>query len=587
MYHEVKTRFSRTKRHLSFFVLATLPLINTPPGRAELTDCSLIRKPGGSSAGYGQCPVANRCKGVSGCIPEFGVKDSNDNFVPAIRQWGSSRPDQGGLKNPVAVAENPNARGQIWALNSDDSVTIFYCPGIKSASYKPEKRRDLASCHFMHRPTAIAFGGAPSDGDAPDFEGQLAQNLNTTGTFLTTGGSCNDYTASAFMGGDYSQRTCTDFMGPSLWANNLKTFAIQNNDFFPNDLSKQPFGSHLSMIHQQPYSMGAAWDGEQAGYWTWDAGADSKYGSIVFTSITQSHGYGGHNHNGASLYRYEGTTMTRKAGTGPIIPGHMVKYGKFLFVANPAAGRINVLDTQSGVTSGHVKPEEEWREKYTTYTKIINATFSVLNVKDLRLDTPSGLTISEDRLFVSDAATGEIHAIKLDITTGNHTLIGSIRTPARRIAGMTVDKITKRLWFVDSISHTLNVVEPPCQNEEDCDYDPPSPWGNQCVPDTNEEGKTVWQAHLDKSKNHNNWEGCARYYYLNCPGGNVHENSKLPVCNEYGGTWKDAQVSWVAGKSTCQCTTLQSVPLSGASEAMSSLKIPMVIFSTILSYFYW
>ena len=586
MYHEVKNRFSITKRHMPFFALATLLLINALPGRAELADCSLIRKPSGSSAGYGQCPLAERCKGSSDCIPEFGVKNKNGQFMPAIRQWGSSRPSQGGLKNPVAVAENPKARGQFFVVNSDDSMTIFYCPGVKSATYKPEKRRDLASCHFMHRPTAIAFGGAPSDGDVPDFEGQQAQNLNTTGTFVTTGGSCNDYTASAFMGGDYSQRTCTDFMGPTLWANDPKTFAIKNNDFYPSDLSTMPFGSHLSMIHQHPYSMGVAWDGKEAGYWTWDAGVDSKYGSIVRTDITQSHGYGGHNHNGASLYRYENTTMQIKTGPGPIIPGHMVKYGDLLFVANPAAGRINVLDTKSGTEGGHVKPEEEWREKYTAYTKIANATFSALKIQNLNLKTPSGLAISEDRLFVSDAATGQIHAIKLDAGSGNHTLIGSIQTPTRRIAGLEVDQVTKRLWFVDSISHTLNVVEPPCQDEDDCDFNPASPWGDQCAPDTNENGVTVWQDHLDKSQNHNNWEGCARYYYLGCPGGNSHENSKLPVCEEEGGTWRDAQVSWVAGRSTCQCATPISPPVSGASETISSLKIPVVILSTLLGYFY-
>ncbi|UYM16506.1 YncE family protein [Endozoicomonas euniceicola] len=587
MYHEFKKRFSITKRHMALFALSTLPLINALPGRAELADCSLIRKPSGASVGYGQCPVTERCKGSSECIPEFGVKNKDGIFVPAIRDWGSSMPSRGGLVNPVAVAENPRVRGQIWVLNGDDSLTIFYCPGVKDVKYTPEKRRDLASCHFMHRPTGIAFGGAPVDGDVPDFEGQQAQNLNITGTFLTTGGSCNDYTATALMGSDYHQRTCTDFMGPTLWQNDLKTYAIKNNDFYPDDLEKVPLGSHLDMIHQQPFSMGVAWDGEQANYWTWDEGADSKYGSIVLTNITQSHGFGGHKHNSAALYRYKGTALKSETKSSLTIPGQMAKYGNLLIVANPAAGVINVLDTHSGTEDGPVKPEEEWREKYTTYTSIINAGFSELNVAGLVLETPSGLTISEDRLFVSDVATRQIHAIKLDTKSGNHTLIGSINTPAKLITGMTIDNVTERLWFVDSLSHTLSVVEPPCQNKSDCDFNPPSPWGDQCAPDTNENGVTVWQAHLDKSQNYNNWEGCARYYYLDCPGGNVHKNKKLPVCEVNGGTWRDAQVTWIDGRSACDCAPPISARVSGASRTMSSLKIPVAILSTVLGYFFW
>lgn len=566
-----------SQRLLFFLTFATLSLlINATPARSEFADCSLIVKPDGASAGYGRCPVDKRCNAsdvANDCIPEFGPKLKNGRFGPSIRQWGSSR--IGSLNKPVAVAENPNARGQLFVLNSaDDSISIFYCPGVK-ASYEPEHRRDLASCHFMHRPTDIAFGGSPTLGDVPEFKGQKVHNLSKTGTFATTGGSCNDYTASAFMGEYYTQRTCSDFMGPSLWANNLKTFAIQNNNFFPDNLKEKPYGSHIDMVHQEPFSMGITWEGREAGFWSWDAGPDSKYGSIVYTNITRTHGYGGHEHSYAYLYRYENTTMYKKTGRN-LVPGHMARFDRYLFVANPAGGVINVLDTDSGTVAGDVKHRDEWREKYAAYSKISGARFTELSVAGLELKSPSGLVISDSKLFVSDSDTGKIHAIRLD-TSGNHTYIGNIQTPASQIAGLEVDQKTQRIWFVDAVWHTLNVVEPLCQSRDDCESE--SPWGQECAPDTDENGKTVWQAHLDSSGNHENWQGCARYYYYVCPGGNSHQNSKLPVCHEQGGTWRDALVSWVDGKSTCRCMSSES------SRIIASAWLPLSVLSLLALHY--
>ncbi|WP_448216511.1 YncE family protein [Endozoicomonas sp. 2B-B] len=576
---------SVTRRPLFFLTLAILPLLmNATPARSQSADCSLTVKPDdGASAGYGRCPVDKRCKpsdDEKDCIPEFGPKLKNGHFGPSIRQWGSSR--IGGLNKPVAVAENPNARGQFFVLNSgDDSISIFYCPGVKSASsYKPEHRRDLASCHFMHRPTDIAFGGSPTLGDVPEFEGQEVHNISQTGTFATTGGSCNDYTASAFMGYDFTQRICSDFMGPTLWENNLKTFAIKNNDFFPDDLATKPFGSHIDMLHQEPYAMGITWEGRQAGYWSWDAGPDSKYGSIVYSNITRSHGYGGHEHTHAFLYRYANTTMNLKPGSN-IVPGHMARYDKYLFVANPEKGVINVLDTESGTEEGDVKPKNEWREKYAAYTRIVGASFTELSVTGLELKSPSGLVISNKRLFVSDSETGKIHAISLD-TTGNHTYIGCIQTPAGQIAGLEVDQKTGRLWFVDATWHTLNVVEPLCPSRDDCVSD--SPWGQQCAPDTDENGKTVWQAHLEESNNYDNFQGCARYYFLACPGGDSHKNPKLPVCKAQGGTWRDAKVSWIDGKSTCKCIPPE-LRLSSESNRVAAAWLPLGILPVLALYY--
>lgn len=569
------------RHRLPCLVVAALPLLVFMPAKAEVADCSLIVKPGGSSATTASCPKDNRCpsgSNLSQCVPEFGVKLPSGAFNPSIRQWGTSA--LGGLNKPLDVAENPRKPGEFVVLNyGDDSITRFMYPGDKiSAPQKPEKRKDSASCHFMHRPTAIAFGEAPTFGDVPDFTGQEVYGLNETGTFATTGDSCNDYTAS-FMGAGFNQRACSDFMGVALWAANFTTFGIQNNDFFPDDLSKKPYGSHISMIHQQPFSMGIVWEGKQAGYWTWDAGPDSGYGSIVYTNITRSHGYGGYTHTGASLRRYEGTRMTRKAGSYPV-PGHMVRYDKYLLAANPAAGSVHILDTESGDVSGDVKPREEWREMYTEYSKVGNATIEKLIINELELKVPSGLALSNDRLFISDAETGKIHAVQLDFT-GGHKLLGYIDTPARQIAGLEVDKLTQRIWFVDVLSNTLSVVEPQCQSREYCVA---SPWEKKYTQEVNADGLTAWEAHQN-TNNHNNWEGCARSYYLPCPGGNPRQDGKLPVCRSEGGTWENARVVWSEGKGSCDCMGVRADQAGRSGQSANAAMRPLLALP-VMAYFW-
>ena len=112
------------------------------------------------------------------------------------------------------------------------------------------------ACHFMSRPTALAFGGANSGSDnqgAVNFE--VASHLadNDLGSFMTVGEDDNSFDGAAAQRGPNGgaiggKRTANDFMGPTLWSANLEEFAVTNNvmpDDFPANVLQKPEGSHL------------------------------------------------------------------------------------------------------------------------------------------------------------------------------------------------------------------------------------------------------------------------------------------------------------------------------------------------------
>ena len=562
-------------RLFTIFVLTLLPALssgfnflgdtgNINTDFRQWYDCTLATTPEGATRSDGWCPAEYRCLSAN-CIPQFG-----ENMSPGFRDWGTYELDQ--LDQPVDLAFYPRASGQLWILNQgSNSVTIQYCPGAKNQVYS-ENRRDLAACHFMQAPTSLSFGNAPGEGDAPNYSGQQARYLDEAGTVLTTGNSCNPYDAAGLSADHAGLRYCSDFMGPTLWEASQKSFAIANNDIFPADVSPRgvPQGSHIDMLHQSPYSMGSVWSGNNATYWVWDAGPDSRFGSITRLQIDQSHGYGGYNHNAASMYRYDGLVLQRPARG---IPGHMALWGKWLYLADPSGGRIIRLDTTTGDLAESVKPEQQWREHYRNYRRVMNATIEVLNVPDLVLKTPSGLHAANNTLFISDWETNRIHAVTLNQSHTGHQLLGSIQTPAQGITGITVDEVD-RLWFVDSETNTLWVTEPECTSAEACE-EGISAWDSQCSPELNNQGKPYFQAFREQTDNDNNWQGCARHYYQSCPGGNPLVHSNLTVCEAVGGNYTSARVTWEAnGSSDCSCASPET---SGQPRTTVSRYIDMLL----------
>ena len=160
------------------------------------------------------------------------------------------------------------------------------------------------------------------------------------------------------------------FASPALFPADLKLFAIKNNDVFTSHAAMFPEASHISMVHEQPFSMGSAWSGEGAKYYTWDAGSDSVHGSISEVDFVYGHGFGGVTHPEINIRRFHGLTIGYKM----MVPGHMAmcnslatkksQCGNWLYAADPGNGRVVRLDVTSGREDGPVKSWAQWREGY-------------------------------------------------------------------------------------------------------------------------------------------------------------------------------------------------------------------------------
>ncbi len=302
---------------------------------------------------------------------------------------------------------NPAAPGQLWTFNMlSHGVVLFFEPG--TAQQTSEVRIDAYGQHFMAFVSSAAFG----DGD----------------TFATCQESRDEW--------NVGPQAPDDFMGPTLWSSNLDIFAKVGQEFPPGAQE----GSHLDMLHQSPLCMGIAHEAGNA-FWAFDG----KHGNIVRYDFQADHGPGGGDHSDGIITRYSDVTVTRLEN----VPSHMEfdHATGMLYIADTGAGRILRLDTATGMNVGKLFGDLDG----ATYTGVEGADVQVL-VEGLQ--EPSGLALHEDRLLVSEHATGDIVAFNLD---GEE--IDRMTTPAQRIMGITIGPAGD-LWYADAAANEVVRVGP-------------------------------------------------------------------------------------------------------------------------------
>jgi hypothetical protein len=243
------------------------------------------------------CPL-NARDPAGAVVPELGL---HPVFTVLAGQ-------ESGLSLPTGLAFRPDRPCELWAVNSgDNSVVILFNPGSRGANARSstERRQDSCACHFMSRPSALAFlgGGQSSYNDArrghPDrfLDPSVMQSAPAAvagATFVTVHDDDNSFGGGSHDSTHGARRAGNNFMGPTLWSADLTKFAIENNQVFPGNAHSTPEGSHLDMLHEHPFSMGVAWAGRNLRFWSWDGGLDSQYGSLTLSDFGSSdHGYGG------------------------------------------------------------------------------------------------------------------------------------------------------------------------------------------------------------------------------------------------------------------------------------------------------
>jgi len=308
-----------------------------------------------------------------------------------------------GLKGPRDLAFHPERDGEAWVVNrTDESVLIIRGATGPSPSY--ERRKDGYAVHFMSHVSSIAFG---------------AKNFRDDYSFGTCQESTNTYGGVAEP--DY-------FMGSALWSANLDVFAIEN----PIGL-----GSHIDMLHHSPLCMGIAHEVDNV-YWVFDG----YNGQIVRYDFQHDHDAGYDDHSDGIIHFLDEPKVRRIEN----IPSHLVieKETRKLYVADTGRSRVLQIDIDQREFFRNL-PIKESGTIVQEYTGI-----DWVEVVPQRtvLTAPSGIAVHDGILYVSDNATGKIHAFDVRSDFGEELAVVDTGLEAGSLMGIEVGP-DQRLYLVD------------------------------------------------------------------------------------------------------------------------------------------
>ena len=309
---------------------------------------------------------------------------------------------------------NDISRGnELWVINENSAYFDFTNGGSTVTYYNygtnsqwSDYRKDAYSAHFMHTASAIAFSG----------NGGFANTLDTQ----DANGNPNGY-----------------FSGCTLWDSDTSTYARVNQ-------SGPLLGSHWDMIHQSPYSVGIAGEGDNV-YWLFD-GYHNTIVKYDFNEPHPDHEHGGENHYDGVVMRYDEIQVQRV----PELSSHMEidQETGWLYVCDTGNQRVIRLNTLSGEVGETLNP---YGESLAGYFSMINAEFEVVITDSLF--QPTGLDIYNERLLVADYFNGEIIIYKLENNSVDR--LGKIQTGLQNeIMGIKVDN-SGSIWIVCKNSHEL------------------------------------------------------------------------------------------------------------------------------------
>jgi hypothetical protein len=330
---------------------------------------------------------------------------------------------------PTALDFNPAVPDELWITlrqpltdNVCDEGDTTGCPWligrvaiVHGATTAPDTapeidiKEDADAWHFMRRPTSISFG--------------------TDDTFATCGESRTD---------NYEDDP-PPFAGPVLWSADPAIFGA------PPPPDAPTHSTHIDMLHESPFCMGVAHDHDNV-YWAFNGDA----GSLDRYDFHMPHAPGGDDHSDGELERY----VTGEVERIPEVPSHLAfdADSQLLYAADSGHGRIVALDTTSGTPGDEV---ETW-DPIQIHIAMDGAKLTEV-VKPGRLGVPSGLTLYEGVLFVTDALTS--HIVAYD--AAGHTL-ATLATglPPGSLAGITIGP-DGRAYFADTVSRRVLRVDVP------------------------------------------------------------------------------------------------------------------------------
>lgn len=346
-----------------------------------------------------------------GVVNFTNAQNAIDKYLTGTNNFKVIGNASDGLINPQDLDFEPGTNTW-WVLNYEGntgSVSIFF--DADKSTQTSDFRRDSHAGHFMIRASAIAIGD--------------------NGSFATVHEVQNTNSQSP------------TFMGPALWSTDTSIFArLEQSNWDPSTL----LGSHLDMLHQSPFGMGVAHDNANA-YWVFDG----YNGNICKYDFKSPHVVGGDDHADGEIYRYSDVSVKRKNG----VPSHMAldKQNNWLYIVDGGNNRIIRMKTTTGNDVGALSPDPGATEPLAKYRNMTGAT--VEEVVTIGLTSPCGIDYKDNRIVVTDNATGEI--IIYDVSSAPATEVGRIQTDAG-IMGVRIDW-DNGIWFVNRTKRQLVKVE--------------------------------------------------------------------------------------------------------------------------------
>jgi len=360
---------------------------------------------------------------LTGC-PTGGGGDDDDADGVAVLGSGSHSIDSvlmevfadedDGLGTPRDLEFNPAEPGQLWIVNRDSDSAVILTDAGTDDQESIFRGDTFGSAHFLAQPSALAFGD----------DGNWASIHETDD--LTQG----------------PNGTPEDFMGPTLWDDNLDVFDGGH-------------GGHLDMLHNSPNGMGIAWE-EGNTFWVFDGYHDS----LTRYFFNNDHGYGGADHSDGEIERHvEGEVRWRED-----IPSHM-EYDHsedWLYFVDTGNNRIGVHDARSGAQAGNIGPNYDGIQRLVAFeggdcwTHIDGEAVSGMG-------RPSGLALwdadddgTPDMLFTNDNRTGIIFAFDME-----GQLVDYLETGFEdgALMGMEFDQ-DGNLWLVNALENEVLRISP-------------------------------------------------------------------------------------------------------------------------------
>ncbi len=320
-----------------------------------------------------------------------------------------------GLNEPRDLAFNPESPEQLWVVNrADESMVIAFDPGDDDQDSEKFDTGPVGE-HFFAQPAAIAFG-----------DNGLFATIHET-----------DERTQGPTG------TPEDFMGPTLWTSDLDTFDAGH-------------GGHMDMLHNSPNGMGIAWE-EGNTYWVFD-GYNASISRYAFHG---DHGPGGADHSDGEMLRYVEGEVERIED----VPSHLWLEGNDLFIADTGNQRIAVLDIDSGDVGGTIGPNYDG----IAQQQVEDADIATLIDGDdlgndvdgrpvpVELQSPSGVAVREDILYVTDNETSTLFAFTTD-----GTVIDWVELPVADGALMGIEfDDSGNLYLVDAVDNEVLRIDAP------------------------------------------------------------------------------------------------------------------------------